>query len=186
VGPARWTTCVATREPGLRLRRVQTPRAAPRTACHESLRVIEARRAQARLRKVERVAERRHATKFLATHDPPAGAIRDKRARPVQGTTPRERSYQGGRSTRAAVRTRHTIDVRARADECASAKNRKDDAIQVCAIPLRATFEQHQTARRRDVNGPAAGRIVGAGSPDAWPHRAARRKPMSAEGDETS
>jgi hypothetical protein len=100
VGPATWTTCLATREPGLRLRRVQTPRAAPRTACHESLRVLEARRAQARLRKVERVAERRHATKFLATHDPPAGAIRDRRARPVQGTTPRERSYQGGRSTR--------------------------------------------------------------------------------------
>ena len=122
MGPARWTTStIATRRQDQHCEGYK-PHERRCTLRHASLRAFAAQCA-ARLRKVERVAERRHATKFLATHDPPTGVSATCasacKARLRVRIEPRRSIDARG------VRTRHN---RRACHANASAKNRMDDA----------------------------------------------------------
>jgi len=122
VGPARWTTStIATRRQDQHCEGYK-PHERRCTLRHASLRAFAAQCA-ARLRKVERVAERRHATKFLATHDPPAGVIREMRVRMLRKTPGTDRTKAVDRRTRGSNAAQQT-----RVLTNASAKNRRDDA----------------------------------------------------------
>jgi len=117
VGPARWTTStIATRRQDQHCEGYK-PHERRCTLRHASLRAFAAQCA-ARLRKVERVAERRHATKFLATHDPPAGVIREMRVRVLRKTPGADRTKAVDRRTRGSYAAQQTRVPR----ECVSEK----------------------------------------------------------------
>lgn len=116
--------------------------------CHESLRVLEARRAgKGKAPEGRAGSGTSPCDEFLATHDPPAGAILNTRACVPCRARRRASDRTKAVDRRARPFERGTPSTPARVDELASAKNRRDDAIQACAIPSRERrAEQHITA----------------------------------------